>query len=462
MTTSVPFLLVAAGAAFLLGFAADVLARKFGFPDVLWLVLLGILFGPLLKVISFNEVLAFAPYLGIAALSLILYDAGLDMHSQLLGDISWNAVLLATAAVLASTAVILPVAYYFISGRDLIHSILFSAALAPSSSAVVVAVSSRMSLHRTLRSLVHLTSAIEDTIAIIIVTTLLYFLLPGGGIFGSGTPYIYAASSLPIGIVGGALAGLLWVELAARYQSYPYFPMATVGYLFFIVGLVEYLNGAGILSALVMGVVIGNGASIRRWMGQRGYFIVSQRVRQFGSEVAFLLRAFFLFSIGLLLTVNTAFATIFLGGLLVTGAVLGVRVAIVYLYVESTEGSSTSILPLTALSARGLTSAVLLLLPISAGIIAGAEEQRLIEAAIGIIIASTIAMSVGVWYFERKAAEERQRARRRAIAAASLKSQVEAHFGAPFVNPSPRVPNGSPPLPAPEETGHPPLPRRKP
>lgn len=110
MTTSVPFLLVAAGAAFLLGFAADVLARKFGFPDVLWLVLLGILFGPLLKVISFNEVLAFAPYLGIAALSLILYDAGLDMHSQLLGDISWNAVLLATAAVLASTAVILPVA----------------------------------------------------------------------------------------------------------------------------------------------------------------------------------------------------------------------------------------------------------------------------------------------------------------------------------------------------------------
>ncbi len=461
MAITVPFLLLAAGSALLLGFGADVLARKFGFPDALWLVLLGILFGGLLHIITISEVLTFAPYLGIAALSLILYDAGLDMHSQVLGNISWKAILLASGSVLACLAVTLPIAYYYIiPNHNMMNSILLAAALAPTSSAVVVSVSSRMSLHRDLRALVHLTSAVEDTIAIILVTTLLFFLAPSGGFFGGGAPYIYAASSLPLGILGGAFAGLVWVELSVRYQSYPFFAMATVGFLFFVVGGIEYVNGAGIIAALIMGIVIGNGAGIRRWMGLRGYFVVSQRVRQFGSEVAFLLRAFFMFSIGLLVTLNTEYAWVFAMGLLATVAILAVRVSISTLFTASTESPSSNILPLTALSARGLTSAVLLLLPIAAGIVSGPEEYHFMEAAVAVIIGTTVTMSVLVWYFERKTTQERAISRRRAILAATMKTQVETHFGAPLVNPS--SPNGdAPPLPVPSRSeDHPPLPSR--
>ncbi len=401
MSVGTSILLFAAGAALLLGFVADVLARRFGLPDVLWLLLLGILIGPVAGIISFSEVVTFAPYLGVATLSLILFDAGMDMRRHTINERSLHAVLLAIASVVVTMTVVFPLAYYFVTDKNAMLSLVFAAAMSATSSGVVVTVASRLSITLQARSLVHLTTAVEDAAAILIVTSLLLFLLPAGSSpMGFGQPIFFAALNLPLGILGGILAGLLWVEISAKLQSTPYFPMATIGFLFFVVGVVDYFDGAGIIAALVMGIVVGNASSIRKWLGWKGYFVMSQRVRQFGGEIAFLTRAFFLFAMGLLVIISQQYLFFFLVGAIAGVAILLVRTVCVWLFIDSAELPHRFLLPISAMSARGLTSAVLILLPVSAGLVP--NSHAFIEAAMAGIIVTTVSMSIGVWGYERE------------------------------------------------------------
>jgi Na+:H+ antiporter len=63
----------------LIGFLADVLFRKTGFPDILFLIFLGIILGPVLGVFSKNNLLPITPYLIELSLIMILFYGGLEM-----------------------------------------------------------------------------------------------------------------------------------------------------------------------------------------------------------------------------------------------------------------------------------------------------------------------------------------------------------------------------------------------
>ena len=61
LTLTVTFILAAV--MLIIGFLADILFRKAGFPDVLFLLILGIILGPILGIISKNDLVPITPYL---------------------------------------------------------------------------------------------------------------------------------------------------------------------------------------------------------------------------------------------------------------------------------------------------------------------------------------------------------------------------------------------------------------
>jgi NhaP-type Na+/H+ and K+/H+ antiporter len=66
----------------MIGAASNYLFRRTGIPDMLFLVLLGLIFGPLLGVLKAGEIESLAPFLSVLALVIILFDGGLRLDVQ--------------------------------------------------------------------------------------------------------------------------------------------------------------------------------------------------------------------------------------------------------------------------------------------------------------------------------------------------------------------------------------------
>jgi cell volume regulation protein A len=86
----------------IIGFLGNYFFERTGLPDMLFLIILGIVFGPVLRVFDPTVVGGLAPYIAALALVYILFDGGMRMDiSQVLSH-SPRAVLLAVLTFLFS------------------------------------------------------------------------------------------------------------------------------------------------------------------------------------------------------------------------------------------------------------------------------------------------------------------------------------------------------------------------
>ena len=98
--------LLLAATVIIIGSLGSYLFRKTGIPDMLFLVLLGVVFGPILGFIELEAIAPLAPYLAVLALIIILLDGGMNLKLQRLVSESPRAVALAIISFLLSVILI--------------------------------------------------------------------------------------------------------------------------------------------------------------------------------------------------------------------------------------------------------------------------------------------------------------------------------------------------------------------
>ena len=72
-------ILLAAGVVIFLGVAGEAFFKKTGIPDVAFLMVLGVIIGPILGIIQAEAVLQIVPYFAALALIIIMFDGGLNL-----------------------------------------------------------------------------------------------------------------------------------------------------------------------------------------------------------------------------------------------------------------------------------------------------------------------------------------------------------------------------------------------
>ncbi|MEM0128825.1 MAG: cation:proton antiporter [Thermoplasmata archaeon] len=390
--TTVAILLL--GATILLAFGSDVLAERFRVPDVLWLILFGLLAGPIFHLVTPGQVEHLGAILGAAALVLILYDAGIDFNIRDLRSVGLAASAVAFASFAASTLALMAVAYLVLAPGQLLPSVLFALSLAGVSGAVVLPVALRLGFPDPWPVMLGLEYAIEDTVAVLSVTILVSVVARGGGL-GEVVPAVLLP--LPLAIAFGLLGGFVGIQFLSRWQSRTYAGLATMGVLFLVYAAAESLDGSGIMAALIMGIVLGNDAFFRRWLprSSRRTFAFDPSVRQVHNDIAFVLRALFLVILGILVPFQPL-------GWIAVGAVVGlpivlliVRRALLRAAANSGRIPSGLVGRFAGLYARGLTNAVVLILAIDLlPVASSAALQNLLLPAFVIIVGTNIAMTV--------------------------------------------------------------------
>ena len=380
-----------------MGFIGNYLFKRTGIPDMLFLIALGIIFGPVLGVFDITSIIGFAPYVATLSLVVILFDGGLKMSLYEVFSGSPRAALLSVLGFVFAVVVI-TLFGHLVMGLPVLYAILFGAIYGGGGSSIaVLSVVTRVSMSNECETVLSLESVIDD-----VLCTVISLVVIGVIVTGYVDSMIIArdiASQFSFGIIIGLSTGIIWLYVLNRITEEPYAYMLTLATAFFTYAIAEYLGGNGALSSLIFGIVLGNEREIlkifKRTSRTRNLCIDAGLMR-FEEEIAFAIRSFFFVYLGFL-TVAIDINSLF-WGLILSLLLLLIRFGIVKIgTMNSPLCKENSVM--SVVLTRGLVAAILATIPMQHGL---QYADLYMNITVIVIITTAIFSTIGVFLLSRR------------------------------------------------------------
>lgn len=363
---------------FFLGHALNWFFAKSKIPDLLILVLLGYLIGPILGIVNPADLGKVGGIVATVTLIVILYEGGLHLRTRDLLTSSLPALGLSTIGffliALAGTLVAR------MAGLDnWLTASLVGIGIGSTSSAIVIPMVKHLSIQGKTKTILSLESAFTDVIAIVLFLAVVDAITSG---HYSAQNLLLGIGSQPIiSIAMGVLAGLLWALIKKLFA--PVFSMAFAGEAWALLtyGLIEAFSMNGALGVLALGFTLANLNLLPSILKEHISSVpVSYNDLSLLSELTLLLRTFFFIYLGILVQLGSIY--IVLMAMLLCLAILVTRYATIYLVLRPRTNSRVDAMVATAMGPRGLACAVLATIPMQRGIAGGEFMQNLMFAIV--------------------------------------------------------------------------------
>jgi len=386
-----------------IGFIGDYLFRKISFPDILILLGLGYLIGPVFGIIDPADIAPASQIIASLALVVILFNGGLDLDFSLILSSAPRALVLVIVGIAASTVGVAFLAHQLL-GWDLMHGLLLGAILSGTSPSIVIPLVSRSKVPGKVSSVLSLESAFDGALVIVIALVILQVMtgeqVVGGATLGGDKASLVGqtiAIRFAIGAGIGAAAGFLWLWILTLIEGEIFDDILTLAIVFLLYFAVESIDGSGVIFALVFGIILGNGVQFARLLRIKRTVEIHDMMKKFHSQMSFLIKTFFFVYLGLMLTFDEP--SLIVVGVVISFALLFVRYIVVLL---SSIGSSTMFKSsgfLTTMLPRGLSAAVVAEVVVVAGIAHASDYPDIIMV---VIVATVIIAAIGIPIFARK------------------------------------------------------------
>lgn len=347
--------------------------RKTNIPDVLVLILVGILLGPVLNIVSPTDLGKIGSLLATIALVVILFESGTSLNLNVLGKS------LATTGVLtfwcfALTTAIIALLGYYLFNLTLLPSAMLGVTLGGTSSAVVIPMVNALRLSEKPATVLVLESALTDVLSIVGVFALLQIHTQGsiepGRLVGS------VLAALIFAAVIGVLGGIGWLLVLGKVRDFPNTISSTLAFVFIVYGLTEMLGFSGAIAALALGITLSNFEKFgltRFDRIDRNIVPLNEMDLSFYREAVFLLKTYFFVYLGISIHFSAAYLAIV--AIIMVLLVFAMRL-ILTRFVFRAEAYSLRDAAITSMMApKGLAAAVLAALPLQYGV-AGGEVIR--------------------------------------------------------------------------------------
>ncbi|MBM1154965.1 cation:proton antiporter [archaeon] len=319
-----------AGGIIVLGFLGAWFSRRTRIPDVIFMMLFGVLLGPVTHLINPETLMPIAPYFATLALIIILFDGGLNLNVQEALRRAPRALALAIIGFLLSTAGIAVFCKYVLGWRWAL-SLILGSMLGGSSSIVILGITKEIHLPERIRILVSLESMLTDILCVVGVFMVL------DTVFAQEVHARTAQEILQI-LVGratislllGLAIGVLWIlALQGPLHDKPYSYMMTLAVAFLLYAITEALGGFGGAAIVLLGLVLGNGAYFLRWIGRSTRYGLGEEMKKFHDEISFLIRSYFYVFMGLILSADCIMWPLHVGGIPVPCVLITLVIAVI-------------------------------------------------------------------------------------------------------------------------------------
>lgn len=357
--------LAALAATIVLGFLGQVFFRLTKISDILVLMAFGVAMAWFLDAVEPEPFRVLAPVVGTFALLIILFEGGLDLHVRELFRGLGRATVLALVGFALSVVAVAAVAYWWFLLPPL-TSLLLGAILGGASSIAVMPIIRGLAVHPKTRVVLSVESALTDVLCVVGALTLIDIMVLGArpDVENVGRE-IGASFAIALGV--GLVVGPLWLKALDLLRNFGNIYMLTVAAIFVLFLGTEELGGTGAIAVLVFGVILGNAGAMRRVLGLHGHGF-GRDLRQFQSEVAFVVRAFFFVYLGLIFDVSLVTVELVFGSLILVGALMVARGVTVLVSAAGSKTMRPDRGVWWALMPRGLAAAVLAGIPAAEGI----------------------------------------------------------------------------------------------
>jgi len=394
--------LILFGATILLGFIGKFIFEKTHIPEIIWLMILGVLIG-YTGHISADMLLSVAPVFGAVALAVILFEGGLNMDFYKVVRQFSRATSLAVLNLIFSIIfiAITTVIIFGLFGESLdvhewgwLHGILLGTIVGGSSSAIIIPVVRGLKIREKIVTFLSLESAITDVLCIVSAIAIIELIIAtsggGQGIAIEGFTHDIL-SAFSIGAVIGIACGIGWLYASRVTTKIPSAHRLDIAIILVLYGLVESVGGSGAISVLCFGLVLGNGHAIAEIMKTKEKMEISAETIAFHGEVSFFVRTFFFVFLGMMVTISNV-------EILIIGIILGILLLLARIIPTNLSSMKTDLTKeeknfILTMAPRGLAAAVLAQLPIFYGI---ANAKIFSDLVFVIIIVTILIMIIGV------------------------------------------------------------------
>lgn len=377
----------------ILGFLGEEFFKRTSIPDPLLLLLLGVLMGPIFQFFAQDELLAITPYFSALALIIILFDGGLNMKISEAVKNSPRALIMALMGWTLNVLITAALCKVFLGWR-LLNGLLLGSIVGGGSSLIVIALTRKLGVNEEVETLLSLESILTDVLCTVGAFAAINIILSGEISLEVALSSVGIAFS--VGILVGLGFGVIWLFALEKLKGKPNAYMLTLAVLFLTYVVATLLGGSGAISALFLGLIIGNNGSIAKLLKFRTTVSIDEHVRDFHCQISFLIRSFFFVFTGLLFTFSSF--SLFLFGLLLTFAFLGIRFLIIKITTLKSNLHSVETL-MTIMFPRGLAAAVLASLPLTMGI---PDSELFPEISFIVILSSILVTTIGVVFLKKR------------------------------------------------------------
>ena len=377
--------MLAASVVIILGVLGEAFFKKTGIPDIAFLMVLGVVIGPVFGIIQPEAVIEIVPYFAALALIIIMFDGGYNLHIGNVLKTAHFAIVLVILGFAVSVGIVAAFGHYGL-GWEWMDSILLGAIVGGSSSIIVFGLVRKLRISDEAKSMLSFESALTDIFATIIAFILFEAILSGQ--FNLDLLGQTIGRAVAVGLILGFGVGIPWMFFISKLTNAQHNYMLTLGVLFLLFFLANSFGESGALTALVFGLMLGN----------KKYLVKKLKIKlpdntidnSLHRQVTFIVRAFFFVFVGLLASFGQIEYVIF--GILAAVAIYVGRVVITH--TALVKGFSKLDKKVTSVMIpRGLAAAVLATIPLTMGLQNGEAYPQIIFF---IILTSVIITTIGL------------------------------------------------------------------
>ena len=385
LIASAPILLLAASVVIILGVLGEAFFKKTGIPDIAFLMVLGIIIGPILGIVQPAAVVEIVPYFAALALIIIMFDGGYNLHIGNVLKTAHFAVVLVILGFAVSVGIVTGMAHYGL-GWEWLDSILLGTIVGGSSSIIVFGLVRKLRISDEAKSMLSFESALTDILSTIVAFVLFEAVLSGN--FSIDLLGETIGRAVLVGLILGFGVGIPWMFIVSKLSNAQHNYMLTLGVLFLLFFLANSFGESGALTALVFGLMLGN----------KKYLLKKLRIKlpehtidnSLHSQVTFIVRAFFFVFVGLLASFGqfeyvifgiVAAVAIYVGRIIIT------KTALVRGFSKLDKKVTSVMIP------RGLAAAVLATIPLTMGLQNGEAYPQIVFF---ILLTSVIITTIGL------------------------------------------------------------------
>ncbi|MDE5609414.1 MAG: cation:proton antiporter [Bacteroidales bacterium] len=366
----------------LIVFSAHVFASLYNrkkIPDVLLLIIIGLILGPLFGWVSPSSLGMSGPVFVAVTLVVILFEGGTSLSFNVLQS-AWKSTMnLTVSCFFLSMGLVALVSWLF--GLAPLSALTLGSILGGTSSAVVIPLMRMLDVSEESRTVLVLESAATDVLCIVFTLAFMDAMKIGhlqvGNVVGN-----ILSSFILAGLLGFAGA-LVWSRIITSIRKLQNSIFTTPAFVFVIYGVTNFLGWSGAIAAMVFGITMANIDTIKnrvllRIMGGQGHKLNKTEMVFFG-ELVFLLKTLFFVYIGI--SIEFSDWKTLLVGLIITFVLFFGRILVARFFSPKTATPFDKTV-IAMMIPKGLAAAVLASMPLELGLAGGEFIKNVTYATI--------------------------------------------------------------------------------